>query len=33
MMSQPEGLKNFNRETSEGILGIFRDYARRDAAD
>ena len=33
MMSPPEGLKHLNGETSEEILGTFRDYARRDAAD
>ena len=30
MMSPPEGLKHLNGETSEEMLGIFRNYAWRD---
>ena len=30
MMSPPEGLKHLNGETSEEMLGTFRDYARCD---
>ena len=30
MMSPPEGLKHLNGETSEEMLGTFRDYAWRD---
>ena len=30
IMSPPEGLKHLNGDTSEEILGTFRDYARRD---
>ena len=33
MMSTPEGLKHLNGETSEEMLGIFRDYYRRDKED
>ena len=33
MMSPPEGLKHLNGETSEEMLGKFRDYARRDKED
>ena len=33
MMSAPEGLKHLNGETSEEMLGIFRDYYRRDKED
>ena len=29
-MSPPEGLRHLNGETSEEILGKFRDYARRE---
>ena len=31
MISPPEGTKQLNGETSEYMLGIFRDYARCDA--
>ena len=30
MMSQPEGLKHLNVETSKEISGTFKDYARRE---
>ena len=30
IMSPPEGMKHLNGETSEEMLGTFRDYARRD---
>ena len=30
MMSPPEGWKHLNGETSEEMLGTFRDYAWRD---
>ena len=30
MMSPLEGLKHINGETSEEMLGTFKDYARRD---
>ena len=30
VMILPEGLKHLNGETSEEILGTFRDYDRRD---
>ena len=33
MMSAPEGLKYLNGETSEDILGTFRDYARSEKED
>ena len=33
MMSPPEGLKHLNGETSEEMLGTFRDYDRRDKED
>ena len=33
MMSLPEGLKHLNGETSEEILGTFRNYALRDKED
>ena len=33
MMSPPEGLKHLNGETSEEMLGTFREYARRDKED
>ena len=33
MMSPPEGLKHLNGEISEEMVGTFRDYDRRDAAD
>ena len=33
MMSPPEGLKHLNGETSEEMVGTFRDYARRDKED
>ena len=32
MMSPPEGLKYLNGETSEEMLGTFRDYSCREAA-
>ena len=31
--STPERLKHLNGETWEEMLGTFREYARRDAAD
>ena len=33
MMSPPEGLKHLNDEILEEMLGKFREYARRYAAD
>ena len=33
MISPPEGLKHLNGETSEEMLGKFRDYARREKED
>ena len=33
MMSPPEGLKHLNGETSEEMVGTFRDYARNDKED
>ena len=33
MMSPPEGLKHLNGETSEEMLGTFRDYARHGKDD
>ena len=33
MMSPPEGLKHLNGETSEEMVGTFRDYSRRDKED
>ena len=33
MMSPPEGRKHLNGETSEEMLGTFRDYACRDKED
>ena len=33
MMSPSEGLKHLNGETSEELLGTFRDYARRYKED
>ena len=33
MMSSPEGLKHLNGESSEEMLGTFRNYARRDKED
>ena len=33
MMSPPEGLKHIKGETSEEIIGTFRDYAQSDKED